>query len=172
MYRRFKVCQNDRKKALKKKSESRKIHSPKVWSFLALFCGHLAYRKSTVSEKNITGNVRHFEKFTMYSGFPESNKTPPTTEVREPYLPFTASTQAMMLGCRPRPYLAVTHPRPRSQDARVIACRLGTCGLAPARTGLFPARLAARSQTAPARLWSAVVGTLRRPRSSGEACAA
>ena len=77
-------------------------------------------------------------KNSLYSGFPESNKTPPTTEVSEPYLPFTASTQAMMLGCRPRPYLAVTHPRPRSQDARVIACRLGTCGLAPARTGLFP----------------------------------
>ena len=27
-----------------------------------------------------------------------------------------------MLGCRPRPYLATTSPRPRSQDARVIAC--------------------------------------------------
>ena len=67
-----------------------------------------------------------FVTFTIHndSGFPESNKTPPTTEVSEPYLPFTASTQAMMLGCRPRPYLAVTHPRPRSQDARVIACRL------------------------------------------------
>jgi hypothetical protein len=35
-----------------------------------------------------------------------------------------------MLGCRPRPYLATTSPRPHSQDARVIAYRLGTCARA------------------------------------------